>query len=263
VSEKVVKHISFSSFKDWKTCPYYFKLTRIDGLSTYTQSIFTEFGIAIHQTIEFALLGKIEKDDDSMIAHFNSAFLELIDNMPDDRKPGEKDVQDFLAQGTKVLPHVLPSLAERFENYEVVQAEEDLYEDIGFESDLKFKGYIDLVIKTPDDKYHVIDWKTSSWGWDAKKKSDPMVTYQLTYYKHYFALKHKVSPEQIETYFGILKRTAKTDPVEIFRVTSGPRKTKNALKMLEECVYNVGKDNHVKNKLSCARCEFNKTQYCP
>jgi ATP-dependent exoDNAse (exonuclease V) beta subunit len=24
----------------------------------------------------------------------------------------------------------------------------------------KFKGFIDMVIKTPDGKYHIIDWKT-------------------------------------------------------------------------------------------------------
>ena len=32
-----------------------------------------------------------------------------------------------------------------------------------------FKGFIDLVVKTPDGKYHIIDWKTCSWGWDAQR----------------------------------------------------------------------------------------------
>ncbi len=55
-----------------------------------------------------------------------------------------------------------------------------------------FKGFIDLVIKTPDGKYHVIDWKTCSWGWDMKKKTDKMMAYQLSFYKNYFAKKHNI-----------------------------------------------------------------------
>jgi ATP-dependent exoDNAse (exonuclease V) beta subunit len=61
----------------------------------------------------------------------------------------------------------------------------------------KFKGFVDLVIKTPDDKYHIIDWKTCGWGWDSRKRSDPMVTYQLTLYKHYFAKKHNMTPRTL------------------------------------------------------------------
>ena len=44
--------------------------------------------------------------------------------------------------------------------------------DIFADEDIKLKGFIDLVIKTEDGKYHVIDWKTCSWGWDARRKSD-------------------------------------------------------------------------------------------
>ena len=127
----------------------------------------------------------------------------------------------------------------------------------------KFKGFVDLVIKTPDDKYHIIDWKTCSWGWDSRKRSDPMVTYQLTLYKHYFAKKHNIDPKNIETHFALLKRTAKKNNVEMFRVTSGPRKTENALNLLLKAVYNISKKRFIKNRLACKGCEFYKTEHCP
>jgi len=60
----------------------------------------------------------------------------------------------------------------------------------------------------------------------------------------------------------LLKRTAKKNRVELFRVTSGPKKVSNALNILDKCVTNVEKKNFVKNKLSCSKCEFNKTIYC-
>ena len=125
-----------------------------------------------------------------------------------------------------------------------------------------FKGFIDLVVKTADGKYHILDWKTTSWGWDAKRRSDPMVTYQLTLYKYYFARKHNIDPKMIETHFALIKRTAQKDHVEIFRVTSGPRKTENALKLLNKAIYNIQKKKHIKNRLSCRGCEFHKTEYC-
>ena len=97
------------------------------------------------------------------------------------------------------------------------------------EEKYQFKGYIDAVVATPDGKVHIFDWKTCSWGWDSRKKSDQIVTYQLTLYKHFFSQRMKIDPKDIETHFALLKRTAKKNHVEFFRVTSGPKKQKMRL----------------------------------
>ena len=132
----------------------------------------------------------------------------------------------------------------------------------GYE-DYNFKGFIDAVIKTSDGKYHIMDWKSCSWGWNAQRRSEPMTTYQLTLYKHFYAIKHGIEPSLIETHFALLKRTAKKNRVEIFRVTSGPRKTENALGLLDRALQNIIKGNYIKNRLSCRRCSFYKTADCP
>ena len=67
---------------------------------------------------------------------------------------------------------------------------------------------------------------------------------------------------QIETYFVLLKRTAKNNNVEIFRTTSGPKKTENSLKLLQNAVINIEKGNFIKNRLNCKYCKFYKTQHC-
>ena len=139
-----------------------------------------------------------------------------------------------------------------------------LYENINdFDTDYKFKGYVDLVLKTPDGKYHIIDWKTCSWGWDAKKKSDKLVTYQLTLYKKFFCQKHNIDPLLVETHFALLKRTAKKNNVEIFRVTSGPRKINNATELLTRGIKSIKSGLKIKNRNSCTYCEFNNTSDCP
>ena len=141
-----------------------------------------------------------------------------------------------------------------------------MYESLGSgfpEINCSFKGFIDLVLKTADGKYHIIDWKSCSWGWNSRRRTEKMTTYQLTLYKYFFAKKHGIDLANIETHFALLKRTAKTDKVEIFRVTSGDKKVDNAIKLLKKALYNVGKEFFFKNRLSCQRCEFYKTEYCP
>ena len=41
-----------------------------------------------------------------------------------------------------------------------------------------------------NNKIHLIDWKTCSWGWNSKKKSDTLIAQQLIFYKylHFFML---------------------------------------------------------------------------
>jgi len=254
-------HISFSELKIWNECPFKHKLVYKDQIKEFLGNEYTAFGTAVHHVCE-----KVVIDENTNLLHeFNNKFLEEISILTEKKVEIKKDlVNQMRKQAKNLLFRVLPSLKETFINFEVVSVEEELYETLS-NTNLNFKGYIDLVIKTPDEKYHVIDWKTCSWGWDSKKKSDRMVTYQLTFYKHFFALKHNIDPKNIETHFALLKRTAKSNNVEIFRVTSGPKKTENALNLLNKATYNIKKDNHIKNRLSCTSgfgCEFYKTQYC-
>ena len=174
----------------------------------------------------------------------------------------KKLVNDMHSQGLSLLDHIIPAVKDSFDDFEVVSVEEMLYENME-SHDKKFKGYIDLVLKTNDGKYHIIDWKTCSWGWDSKKKSDKVISYQLTLYKYYYAKKHNIDLSNIETYFALLKRTAKKNKVEIFRVTSASRKTQNAINFTNKVLYNVENKKFIKNRLSCQRCEFYKTEHCP
>lgn len=254
-----MKHVSFSQLKDWHFCPFYHKLVRIDGLKGFRGNTFTAFGNAIHDTCEGMLTEGLAKPYDFFLERFGKVLNEL---KSDGIEIDARLVEQMEEQARPLVELILPELEEYFGEYEVVSAEELLYEDID-ESDLKYKGYIDLVLKTPDGKYHVIDWKSCSWGWNARKRSDPMITYQLTFYKYFYARKHSLDPKDVETHFALLKRTAKQNNVEIFRVTSGQIKTNNALNFLNKAIYNIQKDKHIKNRLSCSRCDFHKTEHCP
>jgi len=261
-----MSHISFSELKAWDQCSYYHKLTYLDKIRLFSGNEYTAFGKAIHEVYEHsANCLKEGKESGDLIKRFKQEFLnELLD-----LKEKGQDLKKDLVGSLKVQGEVLASLSvdalnEYFGNFEIVKAEESIYENvIEYEgNEYKFKGFIDLIVKTPDGKIHIIDWKTCSWGWDARKRADPMITYQLTFYKKYYAQKYNIDPKNIETHFALVKRTAKKDFIELFRVTSGPKKTKNALNLLKKALYNIDSKLFVKNKLSCSRCEFFNTQYC-
>lgn len=257
-----MSHISFSALKNWNQCPYYYKITYVDKIKGFVGNHYTAFGTALHEVCE-----KNAEDDNlqGLEDIFEKAFLRELKELPEDVRKEIKlnDVQQMREQGKRLAVVAIPALKSHFGNFEVVSTEEDIYESIENFEDYNFKGFIDLVIKTDDGKVHIIDWKTCSWGWNSQKKSDPMTTYQLTYYKHFYNQKHNIPLDDIETHFALLKRTAKKDLVEIFRVTSGKRKMNNAMELLEKALYNIQSGKFIKNKLACSKCEFKNTEHCP
>jgi hypothetical protein len=260
-------HISFSELKNWHKCPQYHKLVHLDKLKGFEGNVHTAFGTAVHDVCEKLL---VDGRDAGCKALFEERFLTALQSLPDHIK-GDLDkklVTHMRQQGKDIVILVLDAVKEYFGSYEVISTEERLMQPIKEFSEDKysFKGFIDLVVKTGDGRYHIIDWKTCSWGWDSRRKAEPMTTYQLTFYKHYFAVKHNIDPENIETHFALLKRTSKKNRVEFFRVTSGPKKTSNAVNFLIKALYNINRKNYVKNRMSCEGpfgvCEFYKTKHC-
>lgn len=271
--EKKGRYLSWSATKDWKTCPFYYKLTKIDEVEGFAGNIHTAFGNGAHWTAE-QFLGSEHETPSDLSEAFSQNFEKAISELPDEEQKlitedskTKKLYNEMQQQGRELVHHMVPALDDYFGSWSLVGIEEKFYEKCDFydKSDFFFKGFIDLVLKTEDGKYHIVDWKTCSWGWDAKKKSDPMVTYQLTVYKYFFCKKYGIDPKNVETHFALCKRTNKSDKrVEIFRVTSGPRKTDNALNLLKQAVYNVDNGKlFIKNRLSCKRCKFRRTKHCP
>lgn len=253
-------HISYSELKTWAECPWRHKLQYLDGLNPFLGNEFTTFGTALHAVSEKFLVDKeAEKPED----YFEAQFLKELKSLKQKDKDlvlNNKLIQEMRSQGVRLAPQIIPTLEEHFENFEVVSVEEKLYEPIT-DQKYDFKGFIDVVIKK-DDTYHIIDWKSCSWGWNQDKKRDRLVTYQLTLYKAFFAKKHNIDPKQIKTHFGLLKRTAKSNQIEIFEVSSGLKKTENALNLISQALYNIDNRRFIKNKLSCKYCPFDGTRHC-
>jgi len=260
--QEQLKKISYSEMKIWAECGHKHKLIYLDKIKKFQGNEYTAFGTALHYVSE-VIVPEPSKEDTAKNL-FQKKFLEELRELKSTGfQLNVKLVSEMRNQGQEIVEHLLPNLKDYFGDYEIVSVEEPIYEPIkSFDTDYNFKGFVDLILKTPDGKHHIIDWKTCSWGWDMKKKSDKLVTYQLTLYKNFYSLKYNIDVKDIETHFALLKRTAKKDRVEIFRVTSGAKKMSNALELLEQAVVNIESGKSFKNRMSCKYCEFYKTEHC-
>lgn len=259
-----MNHISFSAIKDWSICPFKFKLLWVDRVSKFCGTEHTTFGSALHSVLEHKIANKKPKDFISWEDFFDSEFRKEIKRAYHDGAPkfNNELLLQMREQGKELIPLALPALREKFGNYTVLKTELQLMEPIK-ERKYKFKGFIDLVIGSEDGKIHVIDWKTVGSAFSWKKYANTVTNYQLIYYKHFLSEKLGVEPKDICVHFVLLDRNNKKNKVVFHSITSGEKKTNNALLLLEKTLHSCDMKFYPKNRLSCKNCQFYKTKHCP
>ena len=265
------KHVSFSEIKCWKECSWRHKLTHIDKVDVFKPSPYLDFGTAVHEGCETLLENKTV-DKEKLLNDIDVAWEKNGFDDPSwvEQQPGwfkYQPVDTWKEWASNMWDDVLPFLDETFPGWQVIKAEEPLYEDID-NTFVKFKGYIDAVIVAPDsrnkDKVWILDWKTAqSYGWRREKKQDILMTAQLMLYKYFWSRKHNVPLSDIRCGFILLKRGAKPGNVcELVKVSVGPKSVDRATKMMNSMIKAVSKKFFLKNRNSCKFCDFKDTEYC-
>ncbi len=265
------KHVSFSEIKCWKECSWRHKLTHIDKIDVFKPSPYLDFGTAVHEGCETLLENKTV-DKKKLLNDIETAWEKNGFDDPAwvEQQPGwfkYQPVDTWKEWASNMWDDVLPFLDETFPGWQVIKAEEPLYEDID-NTFVKFKGYIDAVIVAPDsrnkDKVWIIDWKTAqSYGWRREKKQDILMTAQLMLYKYFWSRKHNVPLSDIRCGFILLKRGGKPGNVcELVTVSVGPKSIDRATKMMNSMIKAVSKRFYLKNRNSCKFCDFKDTEYC-
>lgn len=258
-------HISFSEFSVWNQCSYKHRLQYIDKIDLFEDNEFLSFGKALHSVAEDQAK---KKNIENWEEHFDKLFLKSLQELKKKNPKKELDnplICEMRLQGKKLSSIIFPTLREQLGDFEVLSTEENLYEEIKGLNLLRpynFKGFIDLVVHLKkENKILILDHKTTTAGWFGRDRTDKMKLYQLIFYKHFYAQKYGIDMEDIDIAFCLLKRKPKKDNVEIYRVTSGEKRTKNALELLEKSINSIIEGKHWKNKRSCERCPY-KGIYC-
>lgn len=252
------KHVSFSEIKVFDECAYRWYLIYDQG-HRQGDTVHTIFGSLIHKSIDDKKRGQ----NNTWIS-FGKSFLRWAAKNTDEKSFAKHTPKEWVLQGFKIYHEVFDWLEETFPKYELVQSELQLFEKIE-NIDLCFKGFIDLVIKDKDGFYHVIDFKTTDWGWDAEKKSDTKKLYQVILYKKFFCQKYQIDPKLVKTHYVLLKRNpSKNSPrSELFTISSGEKKVENATEWLQDSALSISKKIKMKNRYACKWCPFKNTKLCP
>jgi len=173
--------------------------------------------------------------------------------------------------------HVITKLhtLKELDDARVLFVEHQIYEDIDRTDDVKtkFKGFIDVVIKTKDKRgnsvVYICDYKTCSWGWSIEKKRDENLQMQLRLYKHFFCKQFKLDPKQVRCSFILLKRKPKGDNVaDWLAISAGPKTVKRAVDNLNKAVTGMNSGVYKKNLNACINdyndvCPYFGSDLCP
>jgi len=252
--EKGQNHISYSQISMYTQCPKQWELSYKENLREYTESIHTLFGSSFHFVIQEyyeTFYNNSVKAADEMNLEENLESQMRTNYAESVKKSGghfstAKDLSEFYEDGVEILREFkrrrasyLTKTGWHLAGIEIpimVTPEKD-YENI------LFKGFIDAVLyHEPTESFILVDFKTSTRGWNAKKKKDVMTQNQLILYKEFFARQFNVPKEKIDVKFMILKRKvfANSDypqpRISESRLLSGPIKTKKAVNLVKDFI---------------------------
>ena len=272
----------------WAQCPHRWKTSYVDGVREYTDSIHTMFGTSMHEVIQ-AFLTVMYNDsaklaeslplNDMLKERMKRNFEQIVKANGGEMFCTEKDMVEFYIHGTEILDFIKKKRAQYFSKrgYELIGIEVPL--DYDLPNDIKFVGYIDIVIKdTVRDVIKIYDIKTSTMGWNKYMKADKNKTDQLLLYKQFYSKQFNHPLDKIEVEYFIVKRKLYENldfpqkRVQKFEPANGKPSINKVVTRLDnfitECFNSDGEYNteHIyrkeASKKNCKFCEFNQTEYC-
>jgi len=249
------KNISYSQLSIYNECPYRWKLQYVDKIKTFTSSIYTIFGTAIHETIQHYLTVMYEQsiskaDEENLIEIFEEAlrkeYKREYKNNHSQHFSSSKELQEFYNDGVEIINYFKKNKSKYFSKrgwYLVGCEVPVVLKPNPYYPNIIYQGFLDVVLyHEPTNTFKIIDLKSSTWGWKKKKKQDEMVKSQLVLYKTFFSQQFDIPIDNIEVEFFILKRklyenTEYTIPrIQTFTPASGKVKLGKANKLINSFI---------------------------
>ena len=280
--------ISYSQYSMWAQCPHRWKTAYIDGKREFSDNIHTLFGTSMHEVIQAFLTVMYEDTakaaealplEDMLRTRMKRNFENVLKNNGGEMFCTEKDMVEFYMHGVEILKFIRKKRAQYFskKGYELVGIEVPLEYDLP--NNIKFIGYIDVVIKdTVRDVIKIYDIKTSTMGWNKWMKADKNKTDQLLLYKQFYSKQFNHPMDRIEVEYFIVKRKLYENldfpqkRVQKFAPANGKPSINQVVKRLDEFMTESFKSDGEYNtehiyrkepsKKNCRYCDFNQTEFC-
>lgn len=252
------KTVSYSQLRNWLKCPHYHYRVSITKDIPYPTNKYTVLGTAVHDTCE--QIYKFDPDNRETIHQlfWDNLTIEKLENS-DELSDGEFGEIDELA---KPYLNILPDIREYVStcySTKIKSIETELkleipinqYLDRHFDRDFEFVGYIDLVLVDEFGNHILIDWKTSTKGWNKWKKADEKYYYQLILYRYLYSKKFDIPLEKVKTSFIIFN--ARDEGIESF--VPPVQEWPEAINSLKLMIYNAYQEEFYPFNKTCRFCE--------
>jgi hypothetical protein len=213
------KTISYSQFAMWSSCPQKWKLNYVDRVRLGGPSIHMVFGTAFHETIQWYLhimFTKSIKDADRLNLaeclheQMIQNYMLEVSNLEGVHFSNPQELQEFYQDGLAILDWIKRHRGAYFSNqtHELVGIEIPLYTQASEDNQkVIMNGFLDIVLREKaTGKILIIDFKTSTKGWNQYAKADKTKASQLVLYKSYFAKQYGYDEESIDIKYFIVKR---------------------------------------------------------
>lgn len=274
------RHISYSSISTYNKCPRLWDLQYRQKVVPFTQSIYTCFGTAMHETIQEWLT--VMYHDKVKAANDINLHKLLYANLVKSYKQGlaingehfstPEELTQFWLDGKHILDYLTKKRSAYFSTKTMMLAgvETLLYQEL--KPGVMFKGLVDLVFYHPvNDTWTIMDIKTSTSGWRDNQKKNPNLTAQVVLYKEFFAKQFDIDKDKINVEYFIVKRRVPAEAdyasmqkrVQEFRPNDGPRKTKQVLESMNKFLDDVldAEGNFIEKEYKC-NSPLGKCQEC-
>jgi len=284
------KIISFSQYQLYSQCQHkwYLQYQLKKGIQMPNMNL--TFGTAIHVSIQeylktmYEVSGKAA-DEMDVISLFEKTLKEeytkQLESNGNVHFSTKKEFTEYYEDGVEILNWFKKHRKEYFSirGYELVGIEIPLLFNISpTHPNILFKGSIDFILyDEKDEKFIIIDFKTSRQGWKDKDKQDEIKMQQLILYKEYFSKLFNIDVDHIDVQFFILKRKIWENSdyvqkrVQTHEPASGKGKRNKAhgsiLKFIQEC-FNADNSYVTERTFEksvtplCKYCQYNNTPDC-
>lgn len=280
------KHVSFSQYSMYKSCPHQWYLSYAKELRPVQKSVHLIFGTAFHETLQNYLKVMYESsakeaDRIHLPTYFKTRLIELYKtNAEDGHFSTPEELNEFYEDAVAILEFFSSKRNLFFskKNTELVGIEIPIMSQVTEEVEgVNLKGFIDLVLYNKVvDKYTIYDIKTSTKGWSDYEKKDQTKVNQVLLYKKMFSKLRNIPEEKIDVQFFIVRRKINENlefppgRIQEFIPANGTRKLNEALEDLQGFVKDVftpeGEYQHKqypKNPTKCRFCPYNdKPELC-
>lgn len=269
------KHVSYSQFGTFLSCPFKYKLNYIDKIDISTNNEYNTFGSAMHRTIQDFVTNIYNKElnENSHITN-TSKLRKYIEDISKENNIDQNAIaalEDFYFNGIYILKDLYKKKNIYFpENWSLVDNEYKL--NVELKSGLNLIGYIDTVLYDKENSTYILyDYKTSLWGWKDYKKKDNITRWQLILYKMFFARLMNIPFDRVKIAYVILKQNIYKNAqfpqsrISKFEPPSGTQTINKCFEAFVSFLDNILDENFIYKKTinpkNCKYCPF-RGKYC-